>query len=233
MLFEDWDDEKWKVLVKKGFKGNKSYHLKGPSTTFVFNEHDFLQLHRNISSIAENIHEKEPYFIHDGTIINREIGTQLLSVVDDCEELNRLYKENKALKEELLYYSKKYEIQEHGAENEKSETIKELVEMDKETAIEVEHINNIYNKIGFNGIIEYAKEKLACYGAVREVDKGLWLMATGGWSDNEFWLDCLNQWNCIFSSKHLRATTPGGGFYYSETPYADITIRLEKGKVLE
>ena len=114
--------------------------------------------------------------------------------------------------------------------NEKSETIKELVEMDKETAIEVEHINNIYNKIGFNGIIEYAKEKLACYGAVREVDKGLWLMATGGWSDNEFWLDCLNQWNCIFSSKHLRATTPGGGFYYSETPYADITIRLEKGR---
>lgn len=102
MLFEEWDDEKWKVLVRKGFGGSKSYHLKGPSTTFVFNEHDFLQLHRNISSIAENIHEKEPYFIHDGTIINREIGTQLLGIVDDCEELNRLYKENNELKSEKI-----------------------------------------------------------------------------------------------------------------------------------
>lgn len=109
MLFEEWDDEKWKVLVKKGFKGNKSYHLKGPSTTFVFNEHDFLQLHRNISSIAENIHEKEPYFIHDGTIINREIGTQLIDVVDDCEELNRLYKENKVFRKQLGNMSMNYQ----------------------------------------------------------------------------------------------------------------------------
>lgn len=109
MLFKEWDDEKWKVLVRKGFNGSKSYHLKGPSTTFVFNEYDFLQLYRNIRGVAENIHEKEPYFIQDGTIINREIGTQLISIVDDCDELNRLYKENKVFRKQLGNMSMNYQ----------------------------------------------------------------------------------------------------------------------------
>ena len=97
MSFEEWSKDHWKVTKLI----NGQYALHAPGTKYIFNEHDFLQLYRNIRGVAENIHEKEPYFIHDGTIINREIGTRLLSIVDDCDELNRLYKENKVFRKQL------------------------------------------------------------------------------------------------------------------------------------
>lgn len=125
-----------------------------------------------------------------------------------CNELKGLQKENEQLKE----------------------TINELRDMDKEKDIEIEHINNIYKEFGFKGIIDYAKDKLQNYGAVREVDNGLWLLATGGWSDNEFWLDCLLNWNFMYAKGYYRATTSGGGYYYSETPYEDIEIKKRQIK---
>ena len=121
------------------------------------------------------------------------------------ELLNELHEENKELKE----------------------TIDELRTIDKEKDIVVEHINNIYKAFGFKGLMDYAKDKLQEFGAVREVEKGLWLLATGGWSDNEFWLDCLLHWNFMYGKGHYRATTSGGGYYYSEKPYADIKVILE------
>ena len=114
--------------------------------------------------------------------------------------------------------------------SEKQELMKQIVELriiDKEKDIEVEHINNIYKEFGFKGLIDYAKDKLYNYGAVREVDEGLWLLATGGWSDNEFWLDCLLHWDFMYGKGHYRATTSGGGYYYSEKPYAYIKVILE------
>ena len=63
---------------------------------------------------------------------------------------------------------------------------------------ETERINKIYKEDGFIGVIDYAKDKLQNYGAVKEVEKGLWVMVTGGWSDNEFWLDCLNNLISMF-----------------------------------
>ncbi len=127
-----------------------------------------------------------------------------ISVEDVVDLLNNLHEENKEL----------------------NETIDELRTIDKEKDIEVEHINNIYKEFGFKGLIDYAKDKLYNFGAVREVDGGLWLLATGGWSDNEFWLDCLLHWNFMYGKGHYRATTSGGGYYYSEKPYADISIVL-------
>lgn len=94
---EEWNENHWKVHVREGFDGKKRYDLKAPSVTYVFGEHDFLQLTRNINAVAEHIHDKEYYYIHDGDIFRRD-GGQLLGVIEDCEELNRLYKENIDLK---------------------------------------------------------------------------------------------------------------------------------------
>ena len=157
------------------------------------------------------------------------------------EKLNRqiikLSKENEQLKKELdklkvvnEMLSMDFTNSEHELWKENKqlkETIDELRTIDKEKDIEVEHINNIYKEFGFKGLIDYAKEKLYNFGAVREVDDGLWLLATGGWSDNEFWLDCLLHWNFMYAKGHYRATTSGGGYYYSEKPYADIKVILE------
>lgn len=91
---------------------------------------------------------------------------------------------------------------------------------------ETKRINHIYKTEGFKGVIECAKDKLQNYGAVKEVEKGLWVMVTGGWSDNEFWLDSLN--NSVFGMKHYCAYERGGAFYYTEKPHDDIEIRLKR-----
>lgn len=91
-------------------------------------------------------------------------------------------------------------------------------------------INHIYKTEGFQGVIKYAKDKLQQYGVVKEVEKGLWVMITGGWSDNEFWLNCLNNPISIFGMKHYRGYLRGGAFYYTEKPRGDVEIIL-KGDV--
>ena len=93
---------------------------------------------------------------------------------------------------------------------------------------ETYEINRIYKTEGFQGVINYAKDKLQEYGAVKEVEKGLWVMITGGWSDNEFWLDCLNSLASMFAMKHYCAYERGGAFYYTEKPHDEIEIRLKK-----
>lgn len=144
----------------------------------------------------------------DGFIQDHIGDRDLFNVGAVCNLLNELSEENEHLKE----------------------TINELRDMDKEKDIEIEHINNIYKEFGFKGIIDYAKDKLQCYGTVREVDNGLWLLATGGWSDNEFWLNCLLNWNFMYAKRHYRATTRGGGYYYTENPYEDIEIKKRQIK---
>jgi len=161
--------------------------------------------------------------------------------IDDklLELLNQIFDENEQLKQEnerlcnfnlhMLLDEKNKEIKHLNEENEElKEIIEDISDMDKETDIEMQHINNIYKKYGFKGVIEYAKDKLQTYGAVREVDDGLWLFATGGWSDNEHWLHLLKEWSFIYGRGHYRAITTGGGYYYSEEPYAGITIRLKR-----
>ena len=99
MSFEKWDNDSWKVNVRD-LDGEKCYDLKAPGVTYVFNEHDLLQLANNINTVAEHIYDKEFYYIHDGNIFKRT-GGQLLGVIEDCEELNSLYKENQELKKQL------------------------------------------------------------------------------------------------------------------------------------
>lgn len=94
MSFEEWSKDHWKVTKWM----NGQYALQAPGTKYIFNEHDLLQLQQNISAVAEHIYDKEVYYIHDDDVFNRETGEQLFGVIGDCEELNRLYKENKKLK---------------------------------------------------------------------------------------------------------------------------------------
>lgn len=100
--------------------------------------------------------------------------------------------------------------------------------MTNEEFLETYKINRIYKEEGFQGVINYAKDQLQEYGAVKEVEKGLWVMITGGWSDNEFWLSCLNHPVSMFGMKHYCAYERGGAFYYTEKPHDDIEIKLKK-----
>lgn len=117
--------------------------------------------------------------------------------------------------------------------NEQAEAIKgykELLYYDSEDTFEIKLINSIYNREGFKGVIDYATGKLSEYGAVREVDKGLWVMVTGGWSDNEHWIHCLNNMVCLFGMKHYCGYVRGGAFYYSEDTDRSVEITFEKGE---
>ena len=95
--------------------------------------------------------------------------------------------------------------------------------LDEGDLLEIHNINKVYDDGGFDAVVNYAKVKLSDYGAVRE-ENGLVKMATGGWSEHEDFIYCLN----FITSKflpHLRASTPGGGFYYSREKY-DRNVKI-------
>lgn len=140
----------------------------------------------------------------DGSIVSTEIQNKARAELF-CDELNELLKEKDELKQQL----------------------NDLQTFDDEDFIEIEYINNIYKKLGFQGVIDYAKDNLQQYGAVREVEKGLWVMVTGGWSEHEMWLDCLNSFVSMFGMKHYCAYELGGAFYYTEKPHDKIEIILK------
>ena len=109
-------------------------------------------------------------------------------------------------------------------------SIKEDIKhFESERRIEVRHINNIYKEFGFRGVLDYAEKQLEPYGTVKEVEKGLYMLSTGGWGDNEFFLSCLNRLTCMMVFKgHYCASERGGAFYYTEEPYREIKIKLVK-----
>ena len=98
---------------------------------------------------------------------------------------------------------------------------------DDDEFIEAKHINKIYEKLGFMGVIEYAKCQLSRYGVVREEEPGLWVLVTGGWSDHEHWIHCLNSIISVFCMKHYCAYERGGAFYYTEEPHGKIKVVLK------
>ena len=112
--------------------------------------------------------------------------------------------------------------------NEQQATITHLEEECKEKLdtfdkAEIEAINTIYEEKGFDGVIEYSRQKLYDYGVVKEKN-GLVMMATGGWSDNEDYLYCLNHLLSNFGRNHYVGYLRGGAFYYSKDKY---NIRTE------
>lgn len=83
---------------------------------------------------------------------------------------------------------------------------------------EVDSLNNLYKNHGFDGVVNYAKVKLENYGGVKE-ENDLICMYTGGWSDNEFFIRCLNFLTSMFANKHYVGYLRGGAFYYSPEPH--------------
>lgn len=112
--------------------------------------------------------------------------------------------------------------------NEQQELIQDLTCNAPEDNLEIKHINNIYKELGFDGVIEYAEHKLSQYGTVREVEEGLYMMATGGWSDNEHWIGCLNDILCRFSYMHYAGYERGGAFYYTREPHGNIKVVMDR-----
>lgn len=107
--------------------------------------------------------------------------------------------------------------------NEQQATISHLEEECKEKLdtfdkAEIEAINIIYEEKGFDGVIEYSRQKLYDYGVVKEKN-GLVMMATGGWIDNEEYLYCLNHLLSNFGRNHYVGYLRGGAFYYSKDKY--------------
>lgn len=127
-----------------------------------------------------------------------------MDIEDLLNELNRKYEQLNKTNEQFLTY-------------------------DKSDFIEAGHINNIYKEYGFKGVINYAKDKLQQYGAVREESPGLWVLVTGGWNDNENWINSLNHPASIFMMKHYCAYTRGGAFYYSEEPHCNVELKIKEG----
>lgn len=132
-------------------------------------------------------------------------GGRLAQCEELCNFLNEIAEQNKQLKKAFIDNIKICSDEEFN---------------------ETKHINNIYRKKGFDGVIDYAKNKLYYYGGVKEVEEGLWVMVTGGWSDNEHFIHCLNSPLSDFSRKHYRAYEKGGAFYYTTEPRADVKISL-------
>ena len=56
MSFKEWDNDHWKV---KQYENR--YYINAPGTTYVFNEHDFMELQRRLNSI--DIFAKADWFI--------------------------------------------------------------------------------------------------------------------------------------------------------------------------
>ena len=68
----------------------------------------------------------------------KETGLNVFEMID---EMNSLNNENEWLKEE---------------KDELKQQLNDLQTFDDEDFIEIEHINNIYKKLGFQGVIDYA-----------------------------------------------------------------------------
>lgn len=98
--------------------------------------------------------------------------------------------------------------------------------LDNYDKYEIGQINSIYDAHGFDGVVEYSKHKLSDYGIVKE-ENGLVMMATGGWSEHEEFIWCLN-----FLTSKMRPHNVGhlgSAFYYSKEKY-DPNIEIRKVK---
>ena len=83
-------------------------------------------------------------------------------------------------------------------------------------------INTVYETEGFTGVLDEVKDRLV-YGNVAKIEDGLYRISTGGWSDDEFLLDCLIHPLSKFHY-HLVGQLCGGHFYFCEDKWANVEI---------
>ena len=86
--------------------------------------------------------------------------------------------------------------------------------MTDEELLYIELINTFYKKYGFQGVLEEISDRLT-YGKVTEKEQGLYCITTGGWSDDEFLVECLlNPVSKMYH--HYVGYIIGGAFYFCE-----------------
>ena len=78
----------------------------------------------------------------------------------------------------------------------------------------VDKFNDIYDKSGFDGVIEYLEDNLQ-YGHVERKTDDLIIITTGGWSDDEDLIHSLIHITCRFGHKHYVGYIRGGAYYFS------------------
>ena len=88
-------------------------------------------------------------------------------------------------------------------------------------------INAIYDDIGFKGVIGFLENHLE-YGGVEMKEKGLYMIYTSGWSEDELLIEeCIRYRS--FVRKHYVGHLVGGAYYFVEDPSAEVKITLKHG----
>ena len=93
--------------------------------------------------------------------------------------------------------------------------------MDTEDKILVDVFNLIYDKYGFQAVINEVEYRLQ-YGNVKKMN-GLIRITAGGFSEDESICHALTHILCRFS-KHYCGYIRGGAFYFCEDKYADVEM---------
>ena len=92
----------------------------------------------------------------------------------------------------------------------------------------IEVFNTIYDKYGFDGVLEEIKGRLL-YGTVTKKDDDLYRISTGGWSDDEEILHSLTSLPSKFGYFHYVGVLRGGAYYFSEKNHNNFEIiNMEK-----
>jgi hypothetical protein len=78
----------------------------------------------------------------------------------------------------------------------------------------VDKFNDIYDKSGFDGVVEYLEDNLQ-YGDVERKTDDLIMITTGGFSDDEDLIHSLIHITCRFGRKHYVGYLRGGAYYFS------------------
>ena len=78
-----------------------------------------------------------------------------------------------------------------------------------------ELFNRIYDKEGFDGVIQEVEDRLD-YGEIHQQDDELYYITTGGWSDDEHLLNQLTYILSKFGHKHYVGQLRGGIYYFAK-----------------
>ena len=94
------------------------------------------------------------------------------------------------------------------------EKLAEKDNLDLSDQAQIQNLNNIYKKGGFDAVVEHCKYALE-YDGVKEEKDGIVCMVTSGWSENEWLIYNLNHFLSEFGRNHYIGSTRGGAYYYA------------------
>lgn len=126
---------------------------------YIFETVEITDCDTDVSRIAKVITDKEECYSYENlcdipVLLNEQQAT-----------ISALQIENNHLTDVIKEYAKRYEEQQATISHLEEECKEKLDTFDK---AEIEAINIIYEEKGFDGVIEYSRQKLYDYGVVKE-----------------------------------------------------------------